>query len=81
VLFPTSRLQRSPSTNRFYRMADFDREDWVIEVARGNQDHRRIDRSPDEAHKLKPWTVVALILNRTIGTKMSPSKNLYLEGY
>jgi hypothetical protein len=50
-----------------FDMADFDPEDWDDEVAQGDQDHQRIDRAPDDAHKLKPWTVVALILNRTIG--------------
>jgi hypothetical protein len=48
-------------------MADFDDEDWDDEVAQGDSDHQRIDRAPDDAQKLRPWTVVALILNRTIG--------------
>jgi hypothetical protein len=48
-------------------MADFDCDDWDGEIAQGYQEHQRIDRAPDDAHKLKPWTVVALILNRTIG--------------
>lgn len=48
-------------------MADFDAEDWENEVEHIDPHRQNVDLSPDEEQLLGPWTVVALMLNRTIG--------------
>jgi hypothetical protein len=49
-------------------MADFDEDDWNNEVEQVDPYYQRIDRAPDDDQLLGRWTVVALMLNRTIGT-------------
>ena len=50
-------------------MADFDAEDWnqAVEDVRGDENHQRIDEAPTTNQRLGRFTVVCLILNRTIG--------------
>jgi hypothetical protein len=50
-------------------MADFDAEDWnqAVEDVRGDENHQRIDEAPTINQRLGRFTVVCLILNRTIG--------------
>ena len=50
-------------------MADFDAEDWdqAVEEVRHDENHQRIDQAPTINQRLGPFTVVCLILNRTIG--------------
>jgi hypothetical protein len=52
-------------------MADFDDEDWENEVENIDFHHQNIDRAPDAEQLLGPWTVIALMLNRTIGMLLS----------
>ncbi|KAE9371024.1 amino acid transporter [Stipitochalara longipes BDJ] len=61
-------------------MADFDEEDWIEEVGQVDSDYQRIDQAPDDAHLLGPWTVVALMLNRTIGSGIFVSPIKVLNG-
>lgn len=49
------------------KMADFDEEDWNDEIENFDHHHQRIDEAPDADELLGPWTVVALMLNRTVG--------------
>jgi hypothetical protein len=47
--------------------ADFDEDDWNRAVEDLDEDHQRIDEAPTTNQRLGRFTVVALILNRTIG--------------
>jgi hypothetical protein len=47
--------------------ADFDEDDWNRAVEDLDEDHQRIDEAPTTSQRLGRFTVVALILNRTIG--------------
>ena len=47
--------------------ADFDEDDWNRAVEDIDEDHQRIDAAPTTNQRLGRFTVVALILNRTIG--------------
>lgn len=48
-------------------MADFDPEDWEEEIENVDYHHQNVERAPDPEQLLGPWTVIALMLNRTIG--------------
>ncbi|KAH6680931.1 amino acid permease-domain-containing protein [Halenospora varia] len=63
-------------------MADFDDEDWENEVNNIDSHHQNVDRAPDAEQLLGPWTVIALMLNRTIGSGIfvSPVKVLVGTG-
>lgn len=49
-------------------MADFDQDDWDRAVEDLDEDHQRIDEAPSTQDRLGRFTVVFLILNRTIGS-------------
>jgi hypothetical protein len=53
--------------------ADFDEDDWNRAVEDLDEDHQRIDEAPTTNQRLGRFTVVALILNRTIGILNSTS--------
>jgi hypothetical protein len=48
-------------------MADFDSIDHARAADGLDEDHQRIDQSPTVRQRLGRFTVVSLILNRTIG--------------
>ncbi|KAG9233201.1 amino acid permease-domain-containing protein [Amylocarpus encephaloides] len=48
--------------------ADFDEDDWNRAVEDLDEDHQRIDAAPTSSQQLGRFTVMALILNRTIGS-------------
>ena len=52
-------------------MADFDDEDWGNEVENIDPHRQNVELSPDSEQLLGPWTVIALMLNRTIGMTLS----------
>lgn len=52
-------------------MANFDDEDWGNEVENIDPHRQNVDLSPDAEQLLGPWTVIALMLNRTIGMSLS----------
>lgn len=43
-------------------------------------EHQRLEKSPEERSKIGKWTVVALILNRTIGSGIFLTPNRILQG-
>lgn len=51
--------------------ADFDPEDWENEIENSDLHHQIVERAPDPEQLLGPWTIVALMLNRTIGKSLS----------
>jgi hypothetical protein len=52
-------------------MADFDAEDWENRVANIDPKYQNRDRAIAPEQLLGPWTIIALMLNRTIGVLLS----------
>lgn len=48
-------------------MADFDEDDFFEEMDHFDPGHQVIDQAPAVEEQLGPWTVMALMMNRTIG--------------
>jgi hypothetical protein len=77
---PDPPLRKNLRTKTASAMADFDDEDWGNEVENIDPHRQNVDLSPDAEQLLGPWTVIALMLNRTIGMPLNlPTQNTFFD--